>query len=95
MHGLTELVLILRARATEFSTDVRRGSGDTPEEGFGWKQMCLLKRIVSQQVEFFFVVNGAAAFNNVAFDVFLLNRDAFLDVLTDCLLYTSPSPRDP
>ena len=45
--------------------------------------MSLFERVVSQQVEFLFVVGRSGAFNNVAFDVFLLNRDAFLDVLTD------------
>ena len=45
--------------------------------------MSLLERIISKQIEFFFVVGGSCLFHHVALDVLFENFRSLLNVLTD------------
>ena len=47
------------------------------------EQVSLLERVISEEVEFLFVVGGPCLFHHVALDIFLEDLGPLLDVLTD------------
>ena len=59
---------------------------------FGWSDVCLLERSVLTAGSSWHAAGGVHALNA---DPNMASLQAYtIDLLSDCLLYTSPSPRD-